>query len=70
MEMPMSETTINIFKENDGWFVMAAEKYGPYSREVAEKLAKGMAFAIRSSGGAVKIVVGDTGDPPFPEDPP
>lgn len=59
----MSETIINVFKGDGGWFVMTSERFGPYSRELAEQLAKGMAFAVRSSGGTARITFGDTDEP-------
>jgi hypothetical protein len=58
---------VRVFKENSGWFVMTDSKMGPYPRELAESLAKGMAFAIRSSGGQARIVFSDL-DAPEPDD--
>ena len=58
---------VRVFKENSGWFVMTNTKMGPYPRDVAESLAKGMAFAIRSSGGEARIVFSDSGEP-WPDD--
>jgi hypothetical protein len=58
---------VKVFKESDGWFVVTDSKMGPYPRELAESLAKGMAFAIRSAGGQARIVFGDT-DEPWPDD--
>jgi hypothetical protein len=58
---------VRVFKENSGWFVMTDSKMGPYPRELAESLAKGMAFAIRSSGGQARIVFADP-DTPEPDD--
>jgi hypothetical protein len=55
----MMAMDVRVFKESAGWFVMAKEKMGPYTRELAESLAKGMAFAIRSSGGKARVVVSD-----------
>jgi hypothetical protein len=58
---------VRVFKESAGWFVMTNSKMGPYPRDVAESLAKGMAFAIRSSGGEARIVFSDS-DEPWPDD--
>ncbi len=58
---------VKVFKERNGWFVMTNNKMGPYPRDVAESLAKGMAFAIRSSGGEARIVFSDV-DGPWPDD--
>ena len=44
--------------------IQNTEKMGPYTRELAESLAKGMAFAIRSSGGEARIVFSDAQEPP------
>ena len=62
----MAVEIISVFKEDDGWFVATSAKFGPYSREVAEKLAKGLEFAIRTSGGVAKIVMGAPDNPPPP----
>lgn len=66
-ENAMAAMDVKVFKENTGWFVMTDSKMGPYPRDVAESLAKGMAFAIRTSGGQARIVFSDT-DEPWPED--
>ena len=63
----MMAMDVRVFKEGAGWFVMAKEKMGPYTRELAESLAKGMAFAIRSSGGKARVVFSDP-DQPSPDD--
>ena len=63
----MTAIDVRVFKENDGWFVMAKDKMGPYPRELAESLAKGMAFAIRSSGGQARVVFADP-DESWPDD--
>jgi hypothetical protein len=60
----MTVQIISVFKEDEGWFVATSARFGPYSREVAEKLAKGLEFAIRSSGGVARIVIGDVDGPP------
>jgi hypothetical protein len=60
---------VRVFKENGGWFVMTDSKMGPYPRELAESLAKGMAFAIRSSGGQARIVFSDLDAPEDEPDP-
>ncbi|HEX2816962.1 MAG TPA: hypothetical protein VHN39_11235 [Phenylobacterium sp.] len=59
----MSAMNVKVFKEDAGWFVMTDSKMGPYPRGVAESLAKGMAFAIRSSGGQARIVFSDSDEP-------
>jgi hypothetical protein len=58
-EIAMNGMDVRVFKEKSGWFVVANSKMGPYPRELAESLAKGMAFAIRSSGGQARIVFSD-----------
>jgi hypothetical protein len=58
---------VKVFKEDAGWFVLTDSKMGPYPRELAESLAKGMAFAIRSAGGEARVVFGDS-DEPSPDD--
>ena len=60
----MTLQIINVFKDGENWFVATSARFGPYSREVAEKLAKGLEFAIRTSGGVAKIVIGDPDNPP------
>jgi hypothetical protein len=64
-EICMSVRRIYVFKEGDDWFVMSIEKLGPFPREIAEKLARGLAFAIRSSGAAVEVIFGE----PEPHEP-
>jgi hypothetical protein len=66
-ETAMAAMDVKVFKENAGWFVVTDSKMGPYPRELAESLAKGMAFAIRSAGGQARIVFGDS-DEPWPDD--
>lgn len=59
----MNGMDVRVFKEKSGWFVVTDSKMGPYPRELAESLAKGMAFAIRSSGGQARIVFSDQDEP-------
>ena len=62
----MAAIDVRVLKEDSGWFVVADRRMGPYPRELAESLAKGMAFAIRSAGGQARIVFGDR-DEPLPD---
>ena len=59
----MTDMDVKVFKESAGWFVLANSKMGPYPRELAESLAKGMAFAIRSSGGQARVVFSEPDEP-------
>ena len=52
-----------LLKEDSGWFVVIDSKMGPYPRELAESLARGKAFAIRTSGEEARIVFGEPGEP-------
>jgi hypothetical protein len=52
-----------VLEEEGGWFVISDSKIGPFPRELAESLAQGMAFAIRSAGGEARIVFGDPDEP-------
>jgi len=64
-EISMAVRRVHVFKEGDDWFVMSIERFGPFPREIAEKLARGIAFAIRSSGDAVEVIFGE----PDPSEP-
>jgi hypothetical protein len=60
----MSIRDIVVSKEPDGWFVISDQRLGPYTRELAVSQAKGLAFAIRSSGGEANLRFSDRDEEP------